>query len=203
MPTENRAESESQSRIEQRRRKEILRATAEIVSEEGFEGTTMRKIAARAGVSLGVLNYYYRGKHELVMETINDARARMVDTLSPLTGAKPGLRLIETFFKREISEPDSLPMPMSFWLAYWAAAAHDEELLTVLNPSVSPIDAAFEASLRTGVAKRELRDDFDPRVAADLIRLVKQGARVELGLSSMEPRRIARAVRLMLKQLAS
>ena len=201
MTTETKAEP--QSRIEQRRRREIRRAAAEIVAEEGFEGTTMRKIAARAGVSLGVLNYYYTGKRELVLETISDARSRMVDTLNPLADGTPGLKLIETFFKREISEPESLPMPMSFWLAYWAAAAHDEDLLTVLNPSVSPIDAAFEASLRSGIEKGELRDEFDPRVAADLLRLVKQGARVELGLSSMEPKRIARAVRLMLKQLAS
>ena len=193
---------EPQSRIEQRRRKEILRATAEIVAEEGFEGTTMRKIAARAGVSLGVLNYYYSGKRELVMETISDARSKMVETLDSLTGGKPGLKLIEAFFKREVMEAGTLPLPMSFWLAYWAAAAHDEALLTVLNPSDSPIDAVFEASLRDAVSKGELRDEFDPRIAADLLRLVKQGARVELGLSSMDPKRIARAARLAMNLMA-
>jgi AcrR family transcriptional regulator len=191
-----------QSRIEQRRRKQILRATAEIVAEEGFEGMTMRKIAARAGVSLGVLNYYYSGKRELVIETISDARARMVETLSTLSGSKPGLKLIEAFFKREVSEPESLPMPMSVWLAYWAAAAHDEELLAVLKPSNSPIDAVFEASLREEIAKGEVRADFDPRTAADMLRLIKQGARAELGLSSMDPKRIARAVKLALKLMA-
>jgi AcrR family transcriptional regulator len=195
--------TEPQSRIEQRRRKQILRATAEIVAEDGFEGATMRKIAARAGVSLGVLNYYYSGKRELVIETIRDARARMVDTLSPVAGGKPGVKLIEAFFKREVSEPESLPMPMSVWLAYWAAAAHDDALLAVLNPSDSPIDAVFEASLREAVAKGEIRDDFDPRVAADMLRLIKQGARAELGLSSMDPKRIARAVKLALKLMAS
>jgi TetR/AcrR family transcriptional repressor of bet genes len=201
MTTETTAEP--QSRIEQRRRKEIVRATAEIVAEEGFEGTTMRKIAARAGVSLGVLNYYYAGKRELVMETIGDARSKMVEALNPLAEAKPGLKLIEAFFKREISEPDSLPMPMSFWLAYWAAAAHDEDLLAVLNPSDSPIDAVFEASLRGAIGKGDLRDDLDARVAADLLRLVKQGARAELGLTSMDPKRIARAVKLALKLMAN
>ena len=201
MTTETTAEP--QSRIEQRRRKQILRATAEVVAEEGFEGTTMRKIAARAGVSLGVLNYYYAGKRELVLDTIADARSRMVETLDPLAGGKPGLKLIEAFFKREISEPEALPMPMSFWLAYWAAAAHDEDLLAVLNPSDSPIDAVFEASLRGAISKGDLREDLDARVAADLLRLVKQGARAELGLSSMDPKRIARAVKLALKLMAN
>ena len=46
------------SRIEQRRRVQILRAAAEVVAEEGFEGATMRKIAERAGVSAGMLNYF-------------------------------------------------------------------------------------------------------------------------------------------------
>src|SRR5690348_1315043 len=111
MTTETAAEP--QSRIEQRRRHEIRRAAAEIVAEEGFEGTTMRKIAARAGVSLGVLNYYYAGKRELVADTILDARARMVESLDSLAESKPGLKLLEAFFKREVSEAGSLPMPMS------------------------------------------------------------------------------------------
>jgi AcrR family transcriptional regulator len=202
MTTTNVESPAPQSRIEQRRRREILRAVAEVVAEEGFEAATMRKIAARAGVSAGMLNYYYSGKRELVIEAINDARARMVEVLDPSEG-KTGVRMIEEFFKREINDPGALPLPMSFWLALWAAAAHDEDMLAVLYPSDSPIDAVFEASLRGGISKGELRDDFDPRVAADLLRLVKQGARVELGLSSMEPRRISRAVRLLLKQLAS
>src|SRR3954452_12309042 len=98
-----------QSRIEQRRRRQILRAAAEVVAEEGFDGATMRKIAQRAGVSPGMLNYYYGGKRELILETINDARAKMLEAMEPLSKGKLGLKSIETFFRREVTESAALP----------------------------------------------------------------------------------------------
>jgi AcrR family transcriptional regulator len=193
----------AQSRIEQKRRREIMRATAEIVAEEGFEGATMRKIAERAGVSPGMLNYYYGTKRDLVLETMNDARNRMLEAIDPLSEAKSGLKRIDAFFRREVGETNTLPMPMRFWLAYWSAAVHNEDLREQLKSSNSPVDAVLESALRAGVASGEVRGDVNPAVARDLLRLVKQGVRAEIALSSTEEKRIAAAVRLLLKLLAA
>ena len=47
-------------------RERIVSAARELMLERGYEGTTMRAIAARAGVSLGNAYYYFGGKEDLV-----------------------------------------------------------------------------------------------------------------------------------------
>lgn len=47
-------------------RERIVAAATELITEHGYERTTMRAIAERAGVSLGGAYYYFSGKEELV-----------------------------------------------------------------------------------------------------------------------------------------
>jgi len=44
----------------------ILRTALDLFTERGYEGTTMRAIAAQAGVSLSHAYYYFRSKEELI-----------------------------------------------------------------------------------------------------------------------------------------
>src|SRR5919197_2117334 len=44
----------------------ILRTALDMFRERGYEETTMRAIAARAGVALGNAYYYFRSKEHLV-----------------------------------------------------------------------------------------------------------------------------------------
>lgn len=48
----------------------ILEATWELIKEEGIEGVTARKIAARAQVNIASVNYYFGSKEQLLNEVI-------------------------------------------------------------------------------------------------------------------------------------
>ncbi len=39
-----------------------------MIADDGVEGTSLRKIAARAGVPLGSLTYYFDGREDLITE---------------------------------------------------------------------------------------------------------------------------------------
>lgn len=45
----------------------IIECTLEILRDQGDQGLSMRKVAARAGMSLGNLQYYFRNKDELLL----------------------------------------------------------------------------------------------------------------------------------------
>jgi AcrR family transcriptional regulator len=66
MPTEDPA-PRSDSRAEQRRRTEarILAAAAELFVASGYERTTIRAVAAAAGVDAGLVMHYFGSKQEL------------------------------------------------------------------------------------------------------------------------------------------
>lgn len=61
-------------------RGKILQATAELIAEAGWSGFSTREIAARAGVTQGIVSYHWRSKDDLVREA---ALAASVQTLAP------------------------------------------------------------------------------------------------------------------------
>ena len=51
----------------------ILRAAVEVMGEDGYEGSSMRDMAARAGVSVAALYYHFPSKLELLQEFLDEA----------------------------------------------------------------------------------------------------------------------------------
>lgn len=65
-------------------RTKILQATAELIAEAGWSGFSTRDIAARAGVTQGIVSYHWRSKDDLVREA---ALASCAETLAPASDA--------------------------------------------------------------------------------------------------------------------
>jgi TetR/AcrR family transcriptional regulator len=65
----------------------ILVAALEIFSEQGFDGTTTRAIAARAGVNLGLLKYYFGTKNDLWKASVERVFVSMAEDLGATVSA--------------------------------------------------------------------------------------------------------------------
>jgi AcrR family transcriptional regulator len=59
----------------------------DIFSQAGFDGTTTRELAARAGVNLGLIKYYFGTKDRLWRESVDRAAGELQEALA---GAAPG-----------------------------------------------------------------------------------------------------------------
>ena len=59
----------------------IVRAAADSLLEQGYAGTSVRVIAARAGVAIGNVQYYFPTKSELLVEAWRHLTARSVEEL--------------------------------------------------------------------------------------------------------------------------
>ena len=59
----------------------IVRAAADSLLEQGYAGTSVRVIAARAGVAIGNVQYYFPAKSELLVEAWRHLTLRSVDEL--------------------------------------------------------------------------------------------------------------------------
>jgi AcrR family transcriptional regulator len=51
----------------------IMRAAVAVMGEDGYEGASMRDMAARAGVSVAALYYHFPSKHDLLREFLDEA----------------------------------------------------------------------------------------------------------------------------------
>lgn len=86
-------------------RERILDAALRLFRERGFEQTTMREVAAAAGVATGAAYYYYRSKQDLVMafylrtdEQSRDAFTRAIASSKDLRKRLRGI--IDTKFEQ-------------------------------------------------------------------------------------------------------
>jgi len=67
----------------------IVTAARELMFERGYNATTMRAIAERAGVSLGNAYYYFGGKEDLIQGFYEDiAAAHQTRTLEAIAGTR-------------------------------------------------------------------------------------------------------------------
>jgi AcrR family transcriptional regulator len=82
------AKSKGTARAEDTRRK-IYEAAMEMFRDKGFEETTMRDIAAKAGVALGGAYYYFSSKDAIVLAFYAEMQeASNQPVLEALTGEK-------------------------------------------------------------------------------------------------------------------
>jgi betaine-aldehyde dehydrogenase len=111
------------------RRRQLVEVTIDSLAEVGFVGTTLAQIAARAGVSPGLVAHYFEDKDGL-LEAAFRSLARRVGTQ---VGSR--LRLVGTPRGRIQAIIDANLAPEEFdqrtgsaWLAFWGQVLHVESL---------------------------------------------------------------------------
>lgn len=169
--------------FEDQRRRQLVSAVVACMSEEGFESTTMRNIADRAGVSIGMLNYYFKSKKELVVEAIRHANEGVIRALASADAIPFGPRRLEFIVRRTLRNEYSEALPLAFRLAVMAAAAHDSDLRREVVGWMEDGRAKFERSIRAGIERGEYRSDLDAKLLSNVLYGAMTGLAVETAVS--------------------
>ena len=128
-----------------RRDAAILDAATGLLVDEGYAQLSTRKIAARAGMHPGNLQYYYRTKADVVralLERYLDDSLRAIEARIAAAGRTPAARLRATV-DGILDDQDSAGACRMFW-EIWALAARD--------PAVARAARAFYGRYRDGLA---------------------------------------------------
>jgi AcrR family transcriptional regulator len=143
------------------RRQQLIEATARCLARDGLAGTSVRHVAAEAGVSPGLVRHHFDGMQDLIAETYRATGkqiAAILDAALAAAGPSAEARLhafVETSFKPPLLDADLLAV----WLAFWS--------LTRTDPQIHAIHAKVYAGYR-----RQLE-----AMIADLVR--EQGLALE------------------------
>jgi AcrR family transcriptional regulator len=158
-------QSKNQTFIEAARRAQLVDCAIEAIAELGYVKASMAKIAARAGVSTGVISYHFGSKDELIDEVVKNVIVEATAVIEPLvvgaTGAREGLRVLITgnlgYFREHRSAAVALVQIMTHGPAQTYApqgeSAHDD----------------VQKLLQWGQSSGEFRD-FNVPVMATMIR---------------------------------
>lgn len=82
------------------KKERILEETLKLISEEGFDNVTIRKIAKRANVNVALINYHFGSKNKLLNIALKKILSVLMETFSLLENEKvdPLGRLRSFFF---------------------------------------------------------------------------------------------------------
>jgi AcrR family transcriptional regulator len=135
-------------------RERILAAALAVFAEKGYHNATISEITARAGVSRGLLTYYFPGKEQLAHELLG----RYLDGIAELTNVTgtPDERLAAIIDNVLLAVDRSLP-------------AQRMALSLMTHPSTLPVFARVERQKERHLTAVEdsLRELFAARGAAD------------------------------------
>jgi AcrR family transcriptional regulator len=146
----------------------IVGAALDLFRERGFEGTTMRAVAERAGVSVGNAYYYFSSKDELVQgfydQLVAEHRARALPELAGRTDLADRLGATARAWIA-VAEPYR-----EFAGRFFAVAAQPGNPLSPFSPEAGPARDAAVDLYREVLAGS--RTEVDPDLARELPELL-------------------------------
>ncbi len=204
-PTANRQVRTGRAVLEKgfRRSEEILDAAATLLATDGYAQLSTRKIAARAGIRPGNLQYYYRTKQDIVRALLDRYLAdsmRAIEARVASSAGSPEARLLAGI--DGIIADQQVGRSCDLFREIWALAARDRavaravqdfyaryrdgiaQALLAVNPALGAARASRRAALVVAmleglsVFRFGRRADLeDPALARELPRLVLQLAK--------------------------
>ena len=163
------------------RREQIVRATIRCLAREGYSGLTMKKVARLAGVSPGILHYYFTDKRAILvaaLETVTADLDRRVGAAQARSGQDPRARL-RALIHACLESSVAMREVWIVFVEFWGEMMHDRQLretnAVLYERTRRLIGAVVVQGVRAGTFRRT-----DPLRAAAVILGLVDGVSLQL-----------------------
>ncbi len=152
------------------RRTQLIECAIETIATLGYGQASLAQIAKRAGISKGVIIYYFKSREELIEQVVTDIYTAAVQAVTPQIAAQPTAQLrLQTYIRSAVDYIGTHRMRMVALLEIALNYRTADGKLRYGGTSEEWILTALEALLRQGQEDGEFRA-FDLRVMAVTIR---------------------------------
>ncbi|MBN6055731.1 TetR family transcriptional regulator, partial [Nonomuraea sp. RK-328] len=161
------------------RRRQLTEALLRIAGTRGLQAVSMREIAAEAGVSLRVVQYYFTDKQALLDSGLAELTARLDRRVRQRAAAATGEPSTRSVFEAvlgaippcdEQSRLDSLA-----WTSYYTAALTDPALAAAALTRPNALEDFLTTRLTTAQQAGDFVSDRDPRTEVALLLALANG----------------------------
>jgi TetR/AcrR family transcriptional repressor of bet genes len=132
------------------RRQSLIEATLRCLRQFGHEGVSVRRIAASAGVSPGLINHHFPSISSLIAASYEALASSLLDSIRRYahdSSASPRERL-RRFFQASFARDLLDPQLFSSWLVFWSMASHSPAVRRVHDRTYGEYRATLESLLR-------------------------------------------------------
>jgi len=157
------------------RRRQLVKATNELVARKGMAAVRLRDVAEHAGLTPGAVLYYYDGLDELFFSAYAGGIHRYCEEREEAIAdiPKPTGQLATALRLGVPSGPDDLESRLLY--EFEAVAFRSEACAQLMNDYVARQVDMYERILRAGVESREFKITGDLRASARVIVAMEDG----------------------------
>lgn len=136
------------------KRTAILQATLSLISEHGFHGTAMSKVAKEEGVSAGIIYHYFKNKDQLIVELYIDCKVRLFSDLQKQHDTSAPLRSqIRTMWDTMIRQLLRHPQETLFMNQFCTSPYYTKEVEEAVAPYFASVHKCFEEGIKEMIIK--------------------------------------------------
>ena len=149
----------------------ILGAALQLLAKNGYENTTINDIAHAAGMSRGLLHYYFKDKEDLVAKALTFGFGPMWDaSMGKIQNARSPEQLVDTMIevlKKNVKEnPDFSALLFEMWVSGRRSDKLGKVFSEGLNEAINRLKKVFQYAGAVGIVK------IDPIEAEGLLRML-------------------------------
>jgi AcrR family transcriptional regulator len=149
------------------RRRQLTEALLRIAGTRGLQAVSMREIAAEAGVSLRVVQYYFTDKQALLDSGLAELAARLDRRVrqraAAVTGGLSTRNVFEAVLGAILPSDEQSRLDSLAWTAYYTAALTDPALAAAALTRPDALEDFLTTRLTTAQQAGDLASDRDPR----------------------------------------
>ncbi|MEV0400050.1 TetR/AcrR family transcriptional regulator [Actinoallomurus sp. NPDC050550] len=161
------------------RRRQIAEALWRISADRGLEAVSMREVAAEAGVSIGLVQHYFRDKNDLVGFAVGRLRERIEERVRRSVASTPPphtpRRLLRAVLVALLPLESEGRTESLVGIAVFIRALGDPDLAATYRRGQALLVTAVADQIRAGVRDGELRPDLDAETEADILLALVSG----------------------------
>ena len=165
-------EAERRTFTEQARRQQIVGAAIDTIAEVGYGQASLARIAARVGISKGVISYHFAGKDDLMKQVVTDVvEAGRAYILPRVFGESTGPAMLRAYIESNLTfMRDHRNYMVALVEIIRNGAFTTDGGRRVDGQDIDVATRLLREQLARLQARGELRSDFDPGVMAVAIR---------------------------------
>jgi TetR/AcrR family transcriptional regulator, transcriptional repressor of bet genes len=112
------------------RRTDMIEATLDCIADVGIQRTTVRAVAARAGVSNGLIRHHFASKDNLIVAAYRRTIEMMTAPGLAILGLKEGTphKRLRQFIVASLGGPVADPRMLSLWATFVSQIHHNPDL---------------------------------------------------------------------------
>jgi|SRR5215216_1246413 len=164
------------------RRTELVQAAFDLIAERGLEELRTRDIAAKVGINISTLHYYFDTKESLIAAVVDHMTELFRTVRAPLADGATALEELRQLFATQLYRRRQQPGLEVVVQEMMLRARRDEKVRARLELMLLGWNAYVESVIMRGVREGDFARDIDAKAAAAIVTSYTIGNNLQHGV---------------------